>query len=375
MTPDAYSTGSGQQWYIRKVSTCIARKATAMDFDVNTFLTTLYTTIDEWYQAEIAASKPVRPGPKPSVSESEVLTITVLAQWQQNRSERAFLRLVARQWQGYFRRQLSQSAFNRRVRDLAGVLCRLGPALEQVVDLLLGGSAYAVVDGVPVPLMRRCRGERHRLFGAEAGIGRGGSDKEWYYGVKLLTVVDAHGLISGFVLAPASTEEHWLLEAALRWRQDPTAPQPTAADLAEALGPSHSRGGQRTGPTGPVGPRLGVGQPSTVPYLGDLGYTGARWVAHWWAAYGAQVLTKADYVAVPDEAARQAARSWFSGLRQVVETINNLLSEQLGLKYPRARSRWGLFARIAAKVAACNFTIFFNHLHGRPLFSQVSPLG
>jgi hypothetical protein len=346
-----------------------------MDFDVKTFLTTLYTIIDDWYQAEIAAAKPVRPGPKPAVSESEVLTLSVLAQWQQNRSERAFLRLVARQWRGYFRRQLSQSEFNRRERDLWGVLCRLGPALEAVADLLLGGSAYGVVDGVPVPLMRRCRGDRHRLFGDEARIGRGGSDKDWYYGVKLLTVVDAHGLITGFVLAPADTEERWILEAFLRWRQDETAPQPTAADMAEALGPSHRRGGQRTGPTGPMGPRLGVGRPSTVPYLGDLGYTGACWVASWWATYHAAVLTKADCAPVPDEAAQQAAQSWFSGLRQVVETINELLTDQLGLKYPRARSRWGLFTRIAAKVAACNFTILFNHLYDRPLFSQVSPLG
>ena len=58
-----------------------------------------------------------------------------------------------------------------------------------------------------------------------------------------------------------------------------------------------------------------------------------------------------------------------------METINELLTDQLGLKYPRARSRWGLFARIAAKVAACNFAIMFNHLYDRPLFSQVSPLG
>jgi hypothetical protein len=346
-----------------------------MDLDVNTFLTTLYTMIDDWFQAEIAASKPVRPGPQPEMSDSEVLTLTVLAQWQQDRSERHFLRYVARQWRGYFPRLLSQSAFNRRVRDLWGVLCLLGPALEHVAHLLLGSSAYDVTDGVPVPLMRRCRGDRHRLFGDEAAIGRGGSDKDWYYGVKLLTVVDAHGLISGFVLAPADTEEHWILEGLLRWRQDPAARPPTAADLAGVLGPSHQRGGQRTGPTGPLGPRPGVGQPSTVPCLGDLGFRGERWVAHWQAAYGAQVLTKADFVAVPDEAARQAARSWFSGLRQVVETINNLLTEQLGLKYPRARSRWGLFARIAAKVAACNFTILFNHLHGRPLFSHVSPLG
>jgi hypothetical protein len=83
---------------------------------------------------------------------------------------------------GYFPRLLSQSAFNRRMRDLGEVLGQLGPALAQHVEQTLGPAAYEVLDGVPVPLMRRCRSERHRLFGDEAGLGCGGSDREWYYG-------------------------------------------------------------------------------------------------------------------------------------------------------------------------------------------------
>src|SRR2546421_7342790 len=50
----------------------------------------------------------------------------------------------------------------------------------------------------------------------------------------------------------------WLAEALLRWRQAPTAPSPSAADLRPVLGPSHKRGG-RVGPRGPLAPRQGVG--------------------------------------------------------------------------------------------------------------------
>jgi hypothetical protein len=118
--------------------------------------------IDDLYQAHYAAQKPVRPGAAPEMSDSEVLTVVILAQWQQDRSEAALLRYAQAHWRGYFPRLLTQSAFNRRARDLRGVLCHLGPQVgAAVTHLLESGPAYAVVDTIPVPLMRRCRGDRH----------------------------------------------------------------------------------------------------------------------------------------------------------------------------------------------------------------------
>lgn len=345
-----------------------------MDIDVDTFLTTVYCVVDELYQARYAPHKPLRPGAAPRMSDSEVLTVVILAQWQQDRSERAFLRYARAHWRGYFPRLLSQSAFNRRARDLLGVLCRLGPQVGALVAALLAAPpTYAVLDTVPVPLMRRCRGERHRCFADEAAVGRGGSDRAWYYGLSLLTVVRADGALSGFVLGPATTEERWLADALLRWRQDPAAPPPTAEDLAPVLGPTHKAGGTRRGPTGPLGPRGAVGAPSALPYLADLGFAGATWQAHWRAAYGAAVLTKADYAAAL-EAERAPAEQWLSRLRQVIETANAVLADLLGLKFPRARTYWGLLTRVAAKIAAFNILLYLNHRHDRPTFAYATPL-
>jgi hypothetical protein len=230
-----------------------------------------------------------------------------------------------------------------------------------------------VLDTVPVPLMRCCRGGRHRLFAAEAALGRGGSDRAWYYGLSLLTAVRADGALTGFVLGPANTEERWLAQALLRWRQDPAAPAPTAENLAPVLGPSHKAGGTRRGPTGPLGPRGAVGAPHTAPYLGDLGFAGAAWQAHWRAAYGAAVLTKADYAAAP-EAERAPAGQWLSHLRQVVETVNAVRTDLLGLTFPRARTYWGLLTRVAAKIAAFNVLLYLNHCYDRPTFAYATPL-
>src|SRR5207247_2531602 len=185
------------------------------------------------------------------LSDSAVLCLMVLAQWEAHRSERAFLRYVRQHWSSYFPRLLSQSAFNRRARDLWGVLCQLAPTLAQSWTLPASEcETYAVLDGVPVPLMRCCRGRQHRLFAGEANLGRGGSDQAWYCGIKLLSVVSPQRGITGFVYGPANTEERWLAEALFRWRADAYATAPTAAQLARVLGPAHRRHGQRYGPSG-----------------------------------------------------------------------------------------------------------------------------
>lgn len=346
-----------------------------MDVDRDTFLVTVYCTVDDLYREQIAGTKPSRPGHCPEVSDSEGLTLALLAQWRKDRSERAFLAHVRQHWRSYFPRLLSQSAFNRRTRDLAGVLARLGPLIAQRVQALLPvGPLCEVVDGVPVPLMRRCRGNRHRLFADVAAIGRGGSDREWYYGVKIVATVTHAGPISGFVSGPATTDERWLAEALWRWRRTPQAPAPTVAELAPLLGPTHKAGGDRTGPTGPIGSRWGAGAPSPVPCLADLGFSGTTWAQHWQQDYGATVLTKDPYRSLEDPVEKYKGLHLFASLRQVIETVNNTLTGVFGLSFPRARTDPGLLTRLAAKVAAFNVAVYVNHLYERPIFSIFDPL-
>jgi hypothetical protein len=360
----------------------ITDEVMAMEIDLDAFLVLVYSLVDDLYQSKYAALKPRRRGHKAELSDSEVLSLAIVCQWHLGRSENRFVKYVQKHWRGYFPRMLSQGAFNRRVRDLAGVLCRLGPEVaRQTQAYLESARAYEVIDGVPVPLMKRCRGSRHRLFGPEAAIGRGGSDREWYYGVKLLLAVSPTGEVTGFVFGPANTEERWLAEALLGWRADPSLPEPSAEGLALVLGPSHRGGGARQGPTGPI-LGAGAGQSGSELYLGDLGFRGAAWRRHWREDYGVLVQHKRDYdqlaytsekPGVIEREAR-AGRRMLASLRQVIETVNGYLDSVLGLKYPKARSLWGLLARIGAKIAALNLAIHLNRSNGQPTFSQFNPL-
>jgi hypothetical protein len=326
-----------------------------MTLDLDTFLVALYTIVDDLYQARVAPQLLRGPGKRPMLSDSEVLTLALCAQWWR-RSARAVVRYAMTYWRAYFPRLLSQSAYNRRNRRLAGVLVHLGPLVAQALGA--AASAYQVVDTVPGPLLRRCRGQHHRLCGDEAAIGRGGSDHDWYYGCKLLLAVTREGVITGFLLAPARTEDRWLGEAFWCWRACPrAAPCPPLA-----LPPSHRRGGGYVGPTGPRWPRQGVGTPSAGPYVVDRGFRGAWWQAHWQQDYGACVLTPDDAMGREARVRRWQQASW----RQVVETVNAQLTEVFGLPFPGARSAWGLLTRVAAKVVALNLGIWLNRLFGRP---------
>ena len=164
--------------------------------------------------------------------------------------------------------------------------------------------------------------------------------------------------MTGFLLAPAGTEDRWVGEAFLCGRASPTAEPCGPA----ALPPLHRRGGGYVGPTGPRWPRQGGGVASAGPYVADRGFQGAWWQTHWQQDYGACMLT-------PDRATGQTGRvrRWqHASWRQVVETVNGQLTEVLGLSFPGARSPWGLLTRVAAKVAALNLGIWLNRFFGRP---------
>jgi hypothetical protein len=344
-----------------------------MTIDLDTFLTGLYCVVDDVYRAEFAPRRPVRRGHKAELSDSEVLTLAVLFQWLPRGGERRFLAYAASHWRSYFPRLLSQGAFNRRVHDLVVVLSQLGPQVVQQVFPILLSADFEVLDGLPVPLMRRCRGDAHRLFADDAGIGRGGSDMEWYYGVKMVAAVSPSGIVTGFVIAPASTEERWSVDALLRWRNDPSAPPPNAAALAEVLGTSHRLKGRRRGPTGPLHGCFSAGQTGRGCYLADEGERGAAWHDHWARDYGASVLTASALIGQLSEEEAPPFRRSLRRSRQVVETIFSSLERVFGIKFPRARTVWGLIARIGAKVAAHNLLTCLNYRFERPAFSLYDP--
>lgn len=80
-------------------------------------LVALYVLVDDWWREHRPFSLP-KPGRPVSLSEAEVLTLAVLAQWPRFRSERDFWRFADAHLRHYFPNLLSQSQLNRRIRAL-----------------------------------------------------------------------------------------------------------------------------------------------------------------------------------------------------------------------------------------------------------------
>lgn len=333
--------------------------------DTDTFVTALYVLVDDTLNPN-PTSRPNKRGRPGYLTASELVTVMLLLQWNARGSESEALRYATRHWTHFFPglAKVQQSAFNQAARKHAGLAMRVGQAAVAQLAERKGGWSYETLDCTAVPLMSRRRGERTRLFKPdEAAMGRGGSDKDWYYGVKLFAALSERGCVSGFTVAPANTEDRWMAEGLFRWREDSEAGQPTEEELAGVLGPSHRRGGKRVGPTGPLWPVEGVGKQLGEAYLADRGFSGKEWERHWKQDYGSVVLTPASAGRPPNLNSR----------RQQVETVFGMLIDRLHLRYPRARTMSGLWVRIAAKLAAFNAAVLINALYHRPLLEFFNP--
>ncbi len=287
--------------------------------DLDSFLVSLYVLVDDWWRVSHHSSTPPRPGRPALLTDSEVLTLALLAQWPRFRSERDFWRFADAHLRGYFPDLCSQGQLNRRIRALE-------PQMRALQQALAGGLAdpsavYRVLDTTLVAAIVRVKASRKGLFCGQATFGRSASKTEWVYGFKVALVVDPEGVITAFGLAQASSDERPIGEALV------------AEDRYEA-------------------------------YLADKGFTGVEWERRWLEEYGSLVA------ATPKNGSRRAwpkkDRRWASGKRQIVEGVICQLKDFFGLERHRAKTLGGLLTRLAAKVAAYTCAQRINGSLGRP---------
>ena len=272
--------------------------------DLDSFLVSLYVLVDDWWKLE-HASEPPRAGRPALLSDPEVITLAILAQWPRFRSERDFWRFARAHLRSYFPKLCSQGQLNRRVRSMEPELRHFQ---RGVARTLRGASeVYHVLDTTLIPAIVRVRASRKGLFAGQASFGRSASKTEWVYGFKVALSVSPEGVICAFGLAEAASDER------------------------------------------PIGDFLII-EDSHDAYLADKGFTGVQWERRWSDLYGALVA------ATPKDNSERAwaktGRRWASGKRQIIEGVIDQLKDIFALERHRAKTLGGLLARLAAKIAA-----------------------
>ena len=98
---------------------------------VDTFLTALYVIADDFCQSHRPKK---RPGPTASLSESEILTLSIFARFCRFASERDFYRYAKSNLRDAFPTLPDRSQFNRCVRSQAGLVEKLALYLARMME-------------------------------------------------------------------------------------------------------------------------------------------------------------------------------------------------------------------------------------------------
>ena len=175
--------------------------------DVDTFLTTLYVIVDDFYQSHCSKERRRR-GPDASLSPSEVVTLAIFSRWSCFGSERDFYRYAIRHLQEAFPTLPHRSQFNRLVRKHLDLIEVVALRLAEVMEAQR--CPYEALDSSAMPV----RDAKRRGSGWLAGYADVGWSNRlgWYEGFRLLVAVNPAGVVTGFGFGSASTTDQQVAE-------------------------------------------------------------------------------------------------------------------------------------------------------------------
>ena len=164
--------------------------------DVDTFLTTLYVTVDDFCQSRTPKKQP---GPEASLCASEVLTLAIFARWSRFNSERDFYRYADTELRDAFPTLPDRSQFNRCVRSCYQLIEAFALHLASLLTEAQK-CPYQALDSSAMPV----RDAKRRGAGWLAGYADIGWSNSlgWYEGFSLLAAVDPSGSLPASVSRP-----------------------------------------------------------------------------------------------------------------------------------------------------------------------------
>jgi hypothetical protein len=254
--------------------------------DLNTLLTALYVTIDDWL------GRPPRAGRPPRLSDAELLTLAVAQALLGVRSETRWLRFVPRHLPGAFPYLPGQSGYNKRLRAALPLLKRAIRAVAADTDLW--GDPAWVVDSTPVECgPSRPTASRSALAGW-AGYGYCASHSRWFWRLRLHLVCTPAGLPITWALADPKVDERQVLTAVLEEDPDLLSDRPGLLIIA------------------------------------DKGYVSAE-LDRWLAERGVRLLRPSYRNRIP-----RPGEHLLKPIRQLIESVNDTLKGQLDLELTAA---------------------------------------
>lgn len=292
-------------------------------FSIDEFIIAVFCCVDDAL-AEVTQGQPIRAkGFAPALSDSEVLTMEIVGEYQGIDTDQAIWQYFRRHWLAWFPGLGSRCTFVRQ----AANLWQYKALLQQQLAAELGAFRDPVhlVDGIPIPLCGFSRAPSCRGFKGVAAYGYCAAKKQTYYGFHGHLLISATGVITGFSLTPANGSER------------------------EAL-------------WGMVSSIHGL-------LIGDKGYLSAP-LQQELRQVGIQLETALR--SNMDDARDPVWVALLKRLRRLIETVIGQLVERFSIEKVRARDLWHLTSRINRKLLAHTVCRWLNRLSANPLqFEQL----
>lgn len=291
----------------------------------------VYCVVDDWMQTRFGCSNAPRSrrGPRDDeFSDSEVLTVLLVAELCHCRREHSWLRQLRASYRTLFPALPTGGQFSRRAQGLRELLRRLRQAVLFWADADL--EPLRLLDSFPLPLCACYRIRQSSLPISGATFGYNAAKKQFFHGLHPQLLLTGSGFIDDLILAPGNCNDTPAL----------------AFYLDECVELGRELAGQF--------------------WVTDNGYSNPQLIRWAKERLGLTLLVRKR------DRRGTSPSDWQHTLDQVrkpIEGVIAVLTECLGIEHILARTDCGIYRRLQAKATAFSLARYFNRALG------LDPLG
>lgn len=172
---------------------------------LDSLATIIYVIVDDWYQSSGKRWVQGKPGRKPKLSNSELITLIILMDFLPFPGENQFLGFMRANFSHLFPKWIGQSQFNRRTRKLSPLIEQFRQQMATELDVNLSNGF--LLDTKPIPVVGYKRSKKRSHFRDTADYGVCSSRNMKYFGYKLVMLSTMGGIPVNYELVAANTDE------------------------------------------------------------------------------------------------------------------------------------------------------------------------
>ena len=285
------------------------------------FFTVAFVLIDDVYNEIIPSYiKSRRNILESKLSDSEIITISIVGEALTIDSEKAWFYFVKKNFQDLFPNICDRTRFNKTKRNLYKVILEIQKYFSNLP--MFKDDDTRIIDSMPIPVCKFARSYFNKLFKDISAYSYCASKKETYFGLKLHALVTTNGFITNFLLTAANIDDRDAIFELLK-------------------------------------------NNTSIKILADKGYIGNDLKIALVKEKNVLLLSlKRKNSKTPLD---KRLRNALSKARRRVETTFSQLAEQFNINRVLAKTKCGLMLRITLKILAHNLSFLLNTIIGNTI--------